>query len=649
MVAGPAPFPIDAITTGTRGAATRLTVRRPGGTALPRGPLLCAFLGRTSTEDKQDPTLSIPRQLQASRAALPDQAIIVAHFYDVESGRKDLAARGHGRGHERFSIPVPRDGGVADLLAEAARPDRRFDAVICESIDRIARRTYIGTQIENQLEQLGVVLFAADEPIVLDGGKRSTQILTRRVKQGVAEWYVLELLEKSWAGFETHTEQGFNIGKPPYGYSAHKIPHPVPAKRAEGATKHRLVPDPVRGPVVTQIFSWRVVERLAYVKIAERLNADPDRYPPPEPVDPARALGRWSASAVREILINPKYTGYMVWNRRATKTASGKHNPPQAWVWSSRPTHEPLVGKEIFLAAQQVAPSRERSRSSAGANTAHPATHRSYPLRSYIICAACGRRMFGKTRTPYTYYTCTPAKSHRPAGHPPAVYVREDALLAGISDFFAQRVFNPARTAYLSAAAATVQAQAETDRQARIAALSASITDIQTRRARLVRSLELTDDLTAELVRDIQLRAGKLAADQEEKTAELDRLRRAEPVRQSPELLDALPTGAPDLTMLPEEILRRLFEAFRLRVVYDKDTNIATCTITIARESLHAVQQAAQQTLNGGKEEMTAALAQLPFCAVPPAGYCTDGQQRDLRFSHHVLVINDHFRIVDRA
>ncbi|MFI6391502.1 hypothetical protein [Nonomuraea sp. NPDC050540] len=120
-----------------------------------------AFAGRTSTEDQQDPTLSIPRQLANSRAALPAHALITAHFYDIESGRKDLAARGRGRGHEHMDIPVPRDGGITDLLAEAARPDRRFDAVICESIDRISRRTYVGTLIENQLEQLGVLLLAS--------------------------------------------------------------------------------------------------------------------------------------------------------------------------------------------------------------------------------------------------------------------------------------------------------------------------------------------------------------------------------------------------------------------------------------------------------------------------------------------------------
>src|SRR5207237_8814771 len=121
--------------------------------ATPRAPrLLVAFLGRTSTDDQQDPTLSIPRQVASCRAALPAGSVIVAHFYDIESGRRHLAQRGQGAAHERFDIPVPRDGGIADLLAEVARADRRFDAVICESIDRVARRTYSGTAFEHQLD-----------------------------------------------------------------------------------------------------------------------------------------------------------------------------------------------------------------------------------------------------------------------------------------------------------------------------------------------------------------------------------------------------------------------------------------------------------------------------------------------------------------
>lgn len=99
---------------------------------------------------------------------MPEGVVIVAHFYDVESGRKDLDQR-RGRAHERFTIAIPRDGGIQDLLVEAQRPDRRFDVVICESVDRISRRTYLGTQIEHTLEKAGVPLLASDEPITLTG------------------------------------------------------------------------------------------------------------------------------------------------------------------------------------------------------------------------------------------------------------------------------------------------------------------------------------------------------------------------------------------------------------------------------------------------------------------------------------------------
>ncbi|ONI85373.1 hypothetical protein ALI144C_13910 [Actinosynnema sp. ALI-1.44] len=101
----------------------------------------------------------------------------MAHFYDIESGRKELDARGKSAAHEQFDIPIPRDGGIQGLLAEAERADRRFDFVICESIDRIARRTYIATDIEGRLERAGVRLLAADEPFTLahDGTGRKAK------------------------------------------------------------------------------------------------------------------------------------------------------------------------------------------------------------------------------------------------------------------------------------------------------------------------------------------------------------------------------------------------------------------------------------------------------------------------------------------
>jgi hypothetical protein len=65
------------------------------------------------------------------------------------------------------------------------------------------------------------------------------------------------------------------------------------------------------------------------------------------------AFVEWTrGSSVREVLTNRKYTGYMVWNRKATTSAGGRNNPPEAWIWSSAPTHPALVDVEAVTDAQ---------------------------------------------------------------------------------------------------------------------------------------------------------------------------------------------------------------------------------------------------------------------------------------------------------
>jgi site-specific DNA recombinase len=570
-----------------------MSSRVMSGPASPFAPALrFAWWGRVSTEDQQDPTLSLPRQLHASRAAIPEGSAIIAHYYDVESGRKELEQRGRGTAHERFAIPIPRDGGIQDLLHEAQRSDRGFDAVICESIERIARRTYFGTKIEHDLERSGVALFAADEPIVLNG-KRATTILTRRVKQGVAEWYVLELLEKSWDGFCEHTRQGWNVGRPPYGYVADRIPHPVPARRAEGKTKSRLVPDPLRAPVVHQIFTWRVVDRLGYAEITDRLNTDLDRYPSPVSPDPARQRDYWSRYSAREILLNPKYTGYMVWNRRATKKG-GKVNPPEAWVWSAEPTHEPIVSREMFEAAMGTARTRQGSRNGADANVAHPDTKRSYVLRSLVVCHLCGGRMFGKTRHGNPYYSCQPGRSRgkvaveRDPRHPPTLYVREDALLQGIFRFLGERIFGPNRRELLHADLEVLDDEQMREKNARIKALRRAIEAIEARQARQVRNLEMDDDSDGIMFRQIRSRLHELESERLLKIQQLSELEipGVESPPQAMELLDELPVIDFEPGSVPEANLRHLFEAFRLQVRYDKIDNQAQCRVTLSDDGV---------------------------------------------------------------
>jgi hypothetical protein len=115
----------------------------------------------------------------------------------------------------------------------------------------------------------------ADKASALDAIRG--RVITTGILAIVAVYYTatdahiaLQMLEQSWDGLCTHSKQGWNVGRPPYGYLAQLIPHPVPAKAAEGKTKSRV-------------------------------NTDHDRFPPPVALNPNfRDRHSWSRSGLRE-------------------------------------------------------------------------------------------------------------------------------------------------------------------------------------------------------------------------------------------------------------------------------------------------------------------------------------------------------------
>ena len=111
-----------------------------GAAAPPLVPV--AFTGRTSTLALQDPVASMRRQARKCGDKLPPGFVLVAWYWDIESGGLDIEERGHAATWQQVDTGIPRDGGLADLLAEAASPAPRFAAVICEDIERSARDTY---------------------------------------------------------------------------------------------------------------------------------------------------------------------------------------------------------------------------------------------------------------------------------------------------------------------------------------------------------------------------------------------------------------------------------------------------------------------------------------------------------------------------
>lgn len=540
-----------------------------------------AFYGRVSTDDAQDPSLSIPRQLgKCDQVLEPIGEKVSLTYWDVESGRKALEQRGSGKRDWTDEVSVPRLGGLPELLASAKAG--ALDAVIVESIDRLSRMTADGTRIERELEEHDVALFAADEPL----NSSATAILTRRVKQGVAEWYVRDLIERSRAGMEESVRQGWHTGgRPPYGYTLEPHPHPNPQKAREGRKKHRLILDPVKAPIVAMIFADYTENGLGLSAICEKLNRDLDRYPPPSPnrKDESDLRPTWSRSQLRSLLRNPKYTGFNVWGRHDKRRGRPLIRPREQWVWSAVPTHEAIVSRETFDAVEDRAqvnanpPKASAPRRYANRRSARPG--RLYVLRGRVRCGLCGRRMEGSHQKGSNWYRCQYARRRSGsaadmAGHPRVLGIKEDVVLDALREFMADRLFGPDRLRLLGeelAASATAQPPSiESDRE-RLQAEQRKIEDSLRRQAL---RLEEHDDPDHPVVKLAKQRIEELSAQANSVAGALADLERQRPEGPSPDEIEAMLRGVPDLTEALEaaegDELIELLDAFDVAISYDK-------------------------------------------------------------------------------
>jgi DNA invertase Pin-like site-specific DNA recombinase len=243
------------------------------------------------------------------------------------------------------------------------------------------------TRIGRQLEDRDIALFAADEPMTAN----ATAILTRRVKQGVAEWYVRDLIEKSRRGMEESARKGWHTGGPvPCGYQLEAHPYPNPHKAREGKKKHRLVPDPVRAPIVAMILEDYCLRGMGLSEICDKLNRDLERYPPPKRnrKDEMPLRQTWSRSQIQAMLRNPKYTGYNVWGwRTSTAPSTARRSGWRSTRIPATPSSPSPPGASRS-SAPAAPPSRRPSAASKYAGPTAPGPTRSRPCSP--LCPTSG-------------------------------------------------------------------------------------------------------------------------------------------------------------------------------------------------------------------------------------------------------------------
>lgn len=479
-----------------------------------------AFWGRVSTQDRQDPQAS--RAWQYSRAkqlVTPRGGQIVTEYFDIDKSR---------------SIPPDRRPQASLLLAELANPDRGWDAVVVGE----PQRAFYGNQFGNTFplfEHYGVPLWVPEVGGPIDPANEAHDVIMSTfgsISKG--ERTRIKTRVRSTMAAMAQTSNRHMGGRPPYGYRlADAGPHPNPAKAADGKRLHVLEIDPYAAEVVRRIFAEFLAGK-GYFAIAEGLTID--GISSPSAYDPARNRHRcgiaWSKSAVRAILLNPRYTGRQVWNKQRKRevlidvhnVALGHEtkmgwNPQDAWVWSDDIVNPQIIDEETFTAVQRVMAARGRG----------PARHkphrarRSYVLRGCLHCGICQRRMEGSWNNGEPYYRCRFGEEYALANHvqhPRNVYLREAAVLPRM-DTWLGKYFAPHRRAEtIAAIAAAVGGEPAEDASTALA--EQAIAECDRKLARYRTTLEALGDDT-----DPTIVAGWITETQKQREAAQAQLRHA--------------------------------------------------------------------------------------------------------------------------
>ena len=526
-----------------------------------------ALSARTSTDDLQDPADSLRWQMDTARRLIAPHGEIVTTYHDIDKSR---------------SLPWERRPEASRILRDLRNPHRGWDALVIAE----PQRAFSGTQFEGILLQFahyGVGLWVPElgGPVDNDGHYMAlsnygtmSRAERNRTRLRVANAMRAHAQAGRWLG-----------GRPPYGYRIVDAgPHTNPSKAASGARLHQLAPDPETAPVVRRIFDMYLAG-AGYKQIAAVLTNE--GIPSPSAHDPKRNSHRpghsWAMSAVRAILVNPRYLGYQVSGRTKKKGVLLNPDVPalghvtrqqwqqrDEWVTSTVQAYDAIVEEQNWHRVQALVASNTRTKAVTPSRRTHAGVRRSdssrYPLAGLVICDACGKRLQGNTVRGHSLYRCRVSSDYASPlkDHPPCLSVREDRLLAHI-DQWLSKLFTPEN---IEATAASIVTADSEDRREDPEVARARIAVIECER-KLAKHLDgLEAGIPAEVI------APRIAATQREKAAAEAVLASAPPTPQ-PLTLDEVIETLSMLRTLPELLgaieqadRAALYQALGLHVTY---------------------------------------------------------------------------------
>lgn len=311
----------------------------------------CVIYARYSSENQRE--VSAEEQVKLCREYAEKRG------YEVIEEYVDKELSGKTANRKRFQ----------HMISDSA--SRTFQIVLVYANNRFARNRYDKQYYKRKLLENGVTINYIMQDIL--NSDSPDAILFESLDDGISEWYSKNLaIEVMKKGHLPNADKNLhNGGVPPLGLDVVNQKYVINKHEAE---------------IVKLIFNWYLHDDMGYRQIACKLNE----------MGYHNKQGRnFIDTGIRETLLNEKYIGTYVYNRRSSFDKMGKRNNSKqkddSEIVRNKNAFEAIIDEETFNAVRAIMEKRK------GRNASRQAQE-VYLLSGIIKCGLCGSNMHGNRK-----------------------------------------------------------------------------------------------------------------------------------------------------------------------------------------------------------------------------------------------------------
>lgn len=240
--------------------------------------------------------------------------------------------------------------------------DGRIDMVITKSVTRFARNTVDSIQAIRRLKELGIAVYFEKEHInTLSEKSEQLLAILSSIAQGEAE---STSTNNKWAAVKRFQDGTFILSCPAYGYTKNENSELI-IKEEEAAVVRRIFRDYLNGKGTYVIAKELTDENCPTIRSAEK----------------------WNDGVIKEILLNPIYSGNLLFQKTYTTEVlpfRRKRNKGQVPRYFVENNHEPIISPEQADTVKEI---MEYRRKQHGLDSEKCQSR--YSFSGKLICGEC--------------------------------------------------------------------------------------------------------------------------------------------------------------------------------------------------------------------------------------------------------------------